>query len=528
MANKSLFKRLRDVGLPRTNIVNRAGGNAYAFGARHALAQYAATGCLNGAYYASARDQLEEILKLARQLSPAFVARTAVFARQRGFMKDLPALLCAVLATESPELLTKVFDRVIDSPKMLRNFVQIVRSGVTGRRSLGTAPKRCVLAWLAARTDEQLFIGSVGNDPSLADVVKMVHPKPQSAARAALYGYLIGREHDAAALPPLVQEYERFKAATGSKRPAVPDVPFQLLTALKLSTAEWKGIARNAPWQMTRMNLNTFLRHGVFEDREITNLVAERLKNPELVRKARVFPYQLLAAYRNAADELPRVIREALQDALEVATANVPVVKGKVYILPDVSGSMHCAVTGYRPGASSQVRCVDVAALVAAAMLRTNPTAEVIPFETKAIEPERLRLNPRDTVMTNAEKLASLPAGGTNCSAPLALLNGRKATGDLVVYVSDNESWIDSKRRRAWGGSPTETLRQWKKFKERSPQARMVCIDIQPNSTTQAPEREDIINVGGFSDEVFNVLAAVAGGEADAGYWVRQIEALSV
>ncbi len=35
------------------------------------------------------------------------------------------------------------------------------------------------------------------SDPSLADIIKMVHPKPASKSREALFGYLIGREFDA-------------------------------------------------------------------------------------------------------------------------------------------------------------------------------------------------------------------------------------------------------------------------------------------------------------------------------------------
>src|SRR5881394_3501686 len=123
-------------------------------------------------------------------------------------MKDMPALLCAVLSVRSPGLMAEVFDRVIDSPKMLRNFVQIMRSGVVGRKSLGTLPKRLVTQWLANRSDDALFTGSVGNDPSLADIVKMVHPKPATQTRAALFAYLIGREYVAADLPALVQAYE--------------------------------------------------------------------------------------------------------------------------------------------------------------------------------------------------------------------------------------------------------------------------------------------------------------------------------
>lgn len=528
MASKSLFKSYRGKRVASANAVNEAGGAAYRFDAKHALAQYAATGCLNGTFYASGETQLNDVLALCGKVEPEFIARTAVYARERGHMKDLPALLCAVLASRGPGLLAEVFERVIDSPKMLRNFVQIIRSGVTGRKSLGTLPKRLVLQWLERRSDEKLFVGSIGNDPSLADVIKMVHPKPATASRQALYGYLIGRAYDARALPQRVREYETYKLAADRRVLETPDVPFQMLTALDLADWEWKAIARRAPWQMTRMNLNTFLRHGVFADREITAIVAERLRSRELIAKARVFPYQLLAAYANASAKLPVSVREALQDAMECAIANVPAVAGKVYVFPDVSGSMQSPVTGVRRGSTTVVRCLDVAALVAAAVLRKNPTAEVIPFESDAIPPEVARLNPRDSVMTNAERLASLPAGGTNCSAPLAYLNSQKATGDLVVYVSDNESWVDSPCYGRFGGGPTATMREWATFKKRSPQARMVCIDIQPYGTTQAQERDDIINVGGFSDQVFDLIAAVADGKASADHWVGEIDRINL
>jgi 60 kDa SS-A/Ro ribonucleoprotein len=206
---------------------------------------------------------------------------------------------------------------------------------------------------------------------------------------------------------------------------------------------------------------------------------------------------------------------------MEIATANVPDFGGKVYVFPDVSGSMHSAVTGYRKGATSTVRCVDVAALVAATVLRKNPRAEVIPFESNVVE---TRLNPRDSVMTNAQKLASLPAGGTNCSAPLELLNQRRASGDLVIYVSDYESWIDAPHYGRFGGSATRTMREWASFKQRNPNARMVCIDVQPYGTVQAKERADILNIGGFSDQVFAVIAEFARGELNADHWVGVIE----
>ncbi len=522
MANKNLFQTIAGKLLPKTDAVNEARGHAYAFKPKHQLAQYAATGCLNTTFYADADGQLAKVIELCASVEPEFIARTAIYARQRGFMKDMPALLCAILAVRDVTLLEAVFPRVIDNGKMLRNFVQILRSGVVGRKSLGSAPKRLIREWFEARDDEAVFKASIGAAPSFADIVKMIHPKPTNKSREALFGYFIGRDINADELPALVKQYENFKHGD---RLEMPNVPFQMLTSLDLSKTEWAQIARTAPWQMTRMNLNTFVRHDVFGQPGMPELIANRLRDEQAIKKARVFPYQLMTAYTNADDKVPAIVREALQDAMEIAISNVPAIDGKVYIFPDVSGSMQSAVTGHRKGATSKVRCIDVAALVAAAILRKNPHAEVIPFSNDVVP---ARLNPRDSVMTNAQKLANLPSGGTNCSAPLIELNKRKANGDLVVYVSDNESWVDTPYYGRFGGNATKTMTEWAKFKARNADARMVCIDIQPNATTQAKERADVLNIGGFSDQVFEIIAEFAAGRLNAAHWIGVIEEVSI
>lgn len=517
MANKTLFQSLIGKLIPATDALNEEHAPAYALPPKHQLAQYAATGCLNATFYANAGEQLKRVQELCAELDAEFIAKTAVFCRERGFMKDMPALLCAVLSVKDRELLNLVFPRVIDNAKMLRNFVQIIRSGAVGRKSLGTAPKRLVREWLDARDPSALFRANVGQDPSLTDIVKMVHPKPKDAEREALFGYFIGREHSVEVLPQVVRNFEAFKRGVSQE---VPDVPFQMLTALELGTAEWTAIARRAPWQMTRMNLNTFARHGVFVQEGMTELIAERLRDPEKVAKSRVFPYQLLSAYAMAKnnEKIPREICEALQDAMEIAIANVPAIKGRVYVCPDVSGSMQSPVTGFRQGATTAVRVIDIAALVAAAVLRKNPNAVVLPFEQDVV---KVDLNPRDSVMTSAARLAEVGGGGTNCSAPLAWMNRHKAEGDLVIFVSDYESWVDASE-----GNGTATMREWSAFKRRNPNARLVCIDVQPYRTVQAAEREDILNVGGFSDQVWDVITEFANGELNANHWIGVIESV--
>ncbi|MET0044426.1 MAG: RNA-binding protein, partial [Candidatus Thiodiazotropha sp. 6PLUC3] len=344
MANKALFPGAAQRSM-KTNTLNEAGGTAYRLSDKHALAQYAVTGCLNGTYYAGAETQLEQVIELCDQVEPEFIARTAIWCRQNGGMKDMPALLCAVLATRGSDWLPIAFDQVIDNGRMLRNFVQILRSGALGRKSLGTRPKRLVQQWLNRSSEQQLLAATVGNAPSLADVVKMVHPKPTEAWRSAFFAWLIGKPYDLASLPSALHSFERYKREGGK----LPKVPFQMLTSLPLSESKWAVMALRGGWQMVRMNLNSFQRHGVFKQPKMVKKLARRLTDEKAIRKARAFPYQLLTTYQSASG-VPDEIRQALEQAMEIALSNVPELPGRVVVCPDVSGSMHYPVTGWRRG----------------------------------------------------------------------------------------------------------------------------------------------------------------------------------
>ncbi len=518
MANKSVFASMKGRLLPAASATNLAGAPAYTYSDAHALAQLAMTGTFGQTFYQDPMQELSRTLELAQKVDPSFLAKAAVYTRQEGHMKDMPALLLAVLSARDPILFQRVVGRVVDNGKMLRTFVQIMRSGQTGRKSLGSAPKRLVANWLNEASDRAILQANVGNDPSLADVIKMVHPKPSSKARDALFAWIIRKPCDVALLPDNVQDFLRFKK-TGRGR--VPNVPFQMLTQLELSTKQWAKIAENASWQMTRMNLNTFLRHGVLALPKMRCMIADRLRDPALIAKARVFPYQLMTAYQAMSSDMPAEIRDALHDAMELSVRNVPKLRGQVVVAPDVSGSMSGAVTGYRKGATTATRFVDVAGLVSAAVLRRNPSATVLPFEVKVRD---VRLEPRDTILTNAARLADQWGGGTNCAAPLDWLLAKGRAPDLVIIVSDNQSWAHNQ----YGNAGTVMMQAWEKLKRRNPKAKLVCIDIAPYGTTQAKERDDVLNIGGFSDTVFDQIAAFAAGEMGPDHWVGQIEATDI
>src|SRR5690242_8444117 len=148
MANKNLFSSLKSL-LPRADARNEAGGRAYRLPPKHALAQLAATGCFNGAYYAEAVQQLAALVALVAEVDDSlFLAKLAVYSRERAFLKDMPVALLVILSRRDPALFRRVFKRVVDNGRVLRTMFQMIRSGQFGRKSLSYALQRAFQRWL--------------------------------------------------------------------------------------------------------------------------------------------------------------------------------------------------------------------------------------------------------------------------------------------------------------------------------------------------------------------------------------------
>ncbi|MCF7962057.1 MAG: TROVE domain-containing protein [Pirellula sp.] len=553
MANKSLFASMLG-RLPKADAVNEAGGLAYKLEPKHALAQVAATGTFGNAFYSTAETQLDELLKLIDEVDDnQYLAKLALYAREKAFMKDMPAALLVALSVRDTELMHQVFDRVVDNGRVLRTVFQMIRSGRfksntaknktgKGRVGLSSSVQRAFQRWLNTASVGKLLSASIGNDPSLRDILRMARPTPKDNARRAMFGWLTDKSIDKWApatesdLPVEVQSLVAYRNSESEEAQALiagglDNVRWDLLSDAAKGPTVWAALARKMGPQALRMNLNTLLRHDVFNGgigilpvaRDASNetqagslchsmvdYVADRIADESEIRRSKQFPYQYFAAYLNADDNVPQKIKTALHKAAEIACGNVPELPGPVVIGLDTSGSMSSAVTGNRGrGATSKMRCIDVAALFAAAILRRNPDSVVIPFDTSAYD---AKMDPNDSILSIAERLAKYGGGGTDCSLPLVAANQKHAKRKFagIVLVSDNESWVGTGRHGSTG-----VMTAWEAFvanqrklagKEANP--KLVCIDLQPYQTVQACERADILNIGGFSDSVFNVISA--------------------
>lgn len=595
MANKNLFgsaaktqRHIDQITVPATG-TNAAGGAAYEFApqrneagevqetadGRLALAQYCATGTLASTYYMDEKAHLETVLKLVAEVDDLFLAKAAIWSRKEAFLKDMPALLLASLAARGADtkLVEAVWMEVVDGPKMVRNVLQILRSGALAgpdgrpRRTIPRRIRSLTETWLQVLTPYQLLNASVGTDPSLADIINMVHPRPFDAHQRAAFAWVrkdlsptqkagkkdrkTGACPTYAEVPLPMRGFDALKMPGGEPESILEEegrealirrLDHRLLTSLPLSTKDWADVARGAKWHALRMNLATFARHGVFRQfPKLVSELADRLRDAETIRKAKAYPYQCLVAYRQLEhnDDVPRELKDALQDALDLCCENVPKIDGAVHVFVDVSGSMNSPVTG-RNNKPSVATCRDVAALIASATLRANPSAKVYGFTTELFE---CSLNPRDSLMTNVSRLSELPWGATDCSVGLRYLAEVNRKVDTVIIASDYESWFDPGSLGQAPGRSTSRLyaprapsmaQSWETLRLKHQSAnggagpRLICCDLQPRTDHQVREDPHTLFVGGWSDRAFDLIHEFVSGNMERRGYAQRIEKIEL
>lgn len=539
-------RKTPDLAADRTaeaDTVNRAGGKAYKYDDRTAAVVFAMTSTfpdVGGVHQMDGKAQLEKFREYLDKVDPEFVAKLALYARHKGKMKDAPlvANLLLLKREDGGDFGDRIFPYVVDNPTQYRNAASVVMSGTLGSKSFGHRLARVFntrlfgfgLSFLAAR-------GLTGNDPSLADVIRMTHPNPNKANKdeADVWGnffkFVLGREGvNEDLLPKSIQEYIAFK-----KDPANATIPkgieiTQLMGMLPKDEPEaWCKLARIMSWTQVFKNIATLSRHGALADLETVEYVVGVLKNREKIIKSRQFPYAVFNAYRHLAGYVcrdwrmseknrdpsaPPEVLEALQDVLDIAAVeNAPKLDATVAIGIDTSGSMFNPVTGYRKGATTTAQLVDVAALFGATAFKQNPASLILPFDNVA---KRLPLNPRDSVATIADQIAKSGGGGTNVSDVFVktleeVRRNKSFRPDAIIILSDMQTWIEGRGIQCYGnmygsgrGTAANELFEVLKAETGKP-VKLVCWNLSAGESTQAVG-DTVLNIGGWSEALWKTV----------------------
>lgn len=500
--NKDLFTS--PVRTNKATVVGHHGEVLYRLEDKAAFARLISNATFQDGFYVSAREVLTQLVSLANKVDDLFLAKAILYSSEVARMKEVPAVLTVLLNLRNKDLTRHVFRRLsAKNSHYVFSIVHVVRSGVGGSTSLGGTLRKLINEWLNELTPLSFLQASVSRSGlKLQDIIRLSHPRSKSLERQTMFAWALGKvpEAEYKYLPAELKAIDQWQKGEMTEDTQKLRGLMELLSGAAKTTEQWKFLVTQATWIQTVKSLNMFARHGVFNDAALVNLVAEKLENAELMARREVSPIQLLSAYMATKEwdsNVPARIGQALQVAMEQSIAKVEVFQGKTKVALDVSASMTTqSATGQSAkGPSSKVNCMQAASLFAMATLRCNKKASLTLFDEVIRNPESYSVSSADTVLNNASKLSKIKGRATHCHLVLEQLLSTGEQVDLLLLLSDNESW------RASNGQRGTTLQLWERYLQRYPNAKMVCWDISPNTSSLMKNMPSVLQVSGFTFE---------------------------
>ncbi|WP_127587216.1 TROVE domain-containing protein [Paenibacillus koleovorans] len=476
---QKIFSKIR----PTTR--NADGYPAYVRSKEEQYIQVLVTNTFGQTFYADQDDLMKDADDLHREMAqtnPEFMAKALVYARNEGYMRLQPLFGLAILSEYRPDLLAKVFLRVVRIPSDLSDFLTILQG--MGRGEGGRAVKRQVNRFLAGVSEYwAIKYNGRGRGYSLGDAIATAHPKPADLKQQALFRYLRGQEANLSLLPQ-VDALEQLKLAKTELEQLhwieVGKLPHEVVTgAVKPTQAIWEALIDQMPAMALLRNLNTLERAGVLENRYNLDTVVARLTDVHTLRKAQIFPFRFAKAFRQVKHQ---ALRDALRDAVEATFANLPDLEGRTAIFLDTSGSMNS-------GEYLQIGSVFALALYK----KTEGDSLFWLFDTVVVDPRPSR---RDSILSQADQIQA--RGGTDTGAPVRELLRKREKVDQIVIITDEQQN---------SGSPF--YEELMKYRSKvNPDVRAFIIDIAPYRSAMVPPLDrNTFYIYGWSDTVLSFIA---------------------
>ena len=357
-----------------------------------------------------------------------------------------------------------------------------------------------------------------------ADVIDLVHPTPDDAKpwQGALFSHALDRRHgrDKPVDPvlriltkraqllalPAAERRTVLLAGDGPRRLADAGLTWEALAGWlqgPMDAAAWEAIIPSMGLMALARNLRNFDQAGVSD--AAAGMVAARFADPTEVARSRMFPYRWLSAYRAAPS-----LRWGpwLEQALTASTAAIPELPGRTLVLVDTSSSMTGAVSG-----KSTVRHVDVGALIGVALAYRGCQVDLVGFADGVFRhPVTVGGSMLRDIDAFCRRIGEVGHGTRIIESVQATFAGH----DRVIVVSDMQTFA-AQYNYTYGrydvlGRPQYTSVS---VSDVVP-ARVPLFGINTTGYAAAAvdtSRPNRYEVGGFSDKVFTMFAALSAGD---------------
>ncbi|WP_141576263.1 TROVE domain-containing protein [Actinomadura sp. WMMA1423] len=292
---------------------------------------------------------------------------------------------------------------------------------------------------------------------ALRDALRIAHPKADSPARRALFGWIAGNvsDDDVRAQVPAVDAFLTAQAVTGPVEAIgvvrERGVPWEFLPdAVLTEPGVWDELVDTIGMTALIRNLSRMTRIGTLTPMgDATRRAAARLTNADALAKARIHPMDLFLALRvygaGQAKPHPRAdaqhwspvpaVVDALEEAYELSFGHTEPSGRRLLVAVDSSGSMgfHRITSGGAPLGT----CYEVANAMAVILNRIEGgDCHVIDVDT-SVHASRV------TARTNLREISQWrpSGGGTDLALPFQWAQQQRLEVDGMVLFTDNETW---------------------------------------------------------------------------------------
>jgi 60 kDa SS-A/Ro ribonucleoprotein len=518
-------------------VKNTAGGAAYPVDDWKRLERFLVLGSEGGSYYATARTLTRENAAgtiACLDADPARAVDLIVQISDSGRApKNEPALFALALAAASEKEETRAL-ALKALPKVARTGTHLFQfaDAVNGLRGWGRGLRRAVADWYLEKPVDRLALQAVKYKQregwSHRDLLRLAHPAAEEtdAQRRALFDWMCGRDVSPDALPALVRAHDDAQKAETAEEIArlvrEASLPREAVPPeWQNDKAVWDALLADMPMGAMIRTLNRMTSAGLLKPMgEASAFVAERLKDPKALAKARVHPLALLIAHATYAGgrglrgklswDPVREIVDALDEAFYLAFETVEPSNKRILLALDVSGSMD---GGQIAGAPITPR--EGAAAMALVTVATEPKTHTVTFSAKGKQAwaspfgsrwagytdglAPFALSPKQRLDDVVKAMRGLPFGGTDCALPMLYALERKLEVDAFVIYTDSETWAGKVH-------PVEALQRYRA--ETGIPAKLVVVGMVANQFSIAdPADAGTLDVVGFDAAAPAVIA---------------------
>jgi 60 kDa SS-A/Ro ribonucleoprotein len=514
-------------------VENAAGGYAFVPGDQARVHRFLTLGTDGGTYYTNAKDLTKDnagVVLRAAQIDCMGLVRQIIAVSEAGRApRQNPALFALAIAASVADdagraAALAALPRVARTGTHLFLFARYVEQF----RGWGRGLRKAVGYWYAERPVDQLAYQVCKYRQregwTHRDLLRLSHPTSDSAAKAALYEWICGREHGAdAALPRLVDAFISAQEATTADAwvaviTANPALSWEMLPDAALGEAEvWRSlISQGMPQTALMRQLPRLTRLGVL-DGDVGRTVATQLRDTDRLIKARVHPVNVLVAQRtyasgrSARGESTWTPDPLISDALDAAFYNaygaVEPANKRTLLALDISGSMTASASGL------PVSCREASAALAMVTAAIESDCRVVGFTSTSTGYDwrdktmltRLDISPRRRLDDICRYVNELPMGGTDCALPMVWALRNRVEVDTFQVYTDNETWHGAIH-------PHQALREYRE--KMGIDARLVVVAMTAGGATIAdPSDPRQLDVSGFDSAVPNLLSDFSRGD---------------